>query len=428
VELGWLKSSRDEHSQIDLLDASESFAREFRWSRLALSTEVAHTHRAPSRIALQWVPRRLRREHGTAVIPGGELFALPAELRNVGSGRLHFNQALDESLDSWLLNWEDQWPLSTRWQLAMRAGWASERLTSARTDSASSDADCMLRDLRNAVTRACGSYYAEARLTRNGQRSSQIALPSVGLQYSGKQVEQNLGWRTGYGRSRAALELSTGRYRVFAPERIDALEYSLADRDPRPRWRVDLFAYHWRERRSLQRQTSDLGAVLLNESDGGRALATGIEVTTYQSNASGSIAASAGWLNGRYVSGDFAGLPLAGKRLEDAPRYTASLIAAWHGPAGWFADVSIQLAGSSFLDATNQAEAQRPPMRLLDINIGRRIGPWDVFVYGSDLSDGASFQSVIPRNGTGLLGDSYRIVEGPSVGIGIRWRASFTGG
>lgn len=422
LELGWLQSSRDEHTAIDLLDAGDSINRRFRWSRLALSTELAHADRAPSRISLQFLPRRIERAQSTAVIPGGELFTLRDGLRNVGSGRLHFDHALDESLDSWLLGWDDQWSLGPRFSLALRAGWALERSDSALIDRARSDDDCLLQDVRSPTPSPCRTYFGDAEVTRRGDRSSAMALPAFAVAYAGDRSVQSLGWRNGYGRSRAALNLSSGVYRVYAPERIDALEYSIVDAGPLERWRVDAFAYHWRDRRSFRHRNDDLGSVLLTESDGGRALATGIELTTHQVRGRWSMIASAGWLSARYVGGEMAGIALFGKRLEDAPRYTASMFCAWRGDDGWFADVSLQLAGSSFVDATNQRDAQRPPMRLIDATVGRRFGPWEVFAYASDLSDDASYQSVLPRAGIGLLGNSYRIVVGPSVGLGLRWR------
>jgi len=209
---------------------------------------------------------------------------------------------------------------------------------------------------------------------------------------------------------------------VFAPERIDAIEYSIFDNQPWPRWRIDLFTYHWSARRSFRRELGELGAVLLNEDDGGRAHADGIELTRYFGTAQWSLATSVGWLDARYRSGEFAGIALEGRRLEDAPRYTASIVGSWRGERGWFADLSLHLADATFLDATNQSDARRPATRLIDLCIGRRIGALDLFAYANDASDDAGYQGVIPRSGLGLLGNSYRLVEGPSIGVGLRWR------
>ncbi len=423
LELGWLESTREEYSQIDLLDSDDANEREFRWSRLAFSTEFEHDNGHLTKLGVQHLPRRLRRELRTGLIPGGSLFALPMGIENAGEGRINVENLQRESLNSSLITLEEQLALSTRWRLGLRAGWAIEEIDSAMTDAIRTDDDCNLRDRQSQETFACAELYPDSLLDRAGKRTSDLTLPAISVEYYGDFAEQLVGWRRGYGRSRSAIDLTEGIYRVFAPERIDAIEYSILDAKAARHWRIDMFAYHWRDRRSYRRQPGDLDSVLIEVGDGGRALATGIEMTTQRAGRHWSLAASAGWLHARYISGEFGGLPLSGRRLEDAPRYTANMMANWRGDRGWFADLSLQFAGSTFLDATNQRDAERPSMRLIDLSFGRRIGALDVFAYAANVSDDASFQSVIPRSGLGGLGSSYRIVEGLSVGVGIRWRA-----
>jgi hypothetical protein len=50
------------------------------------------------------------------------------------------------------------------------------------------------------------------------------------------------------------------------------------------------------------------------------------------------------------------------------------------------------------------------------------MGPWDVFVHATDINNGAGYESALVRNESGLLGNDHRLVELPSVGIGVRWR------
>lgn len=88
-------------------------------------------------------------------------------------------------------------------------------------------------DRRFPLTAGGRSFYPDGVLARQGERTSAIALSAVGIFREGERVDQQFGWRRGYGRSRAALELGAGVYRVFALERIDALEYSIRDRELR---------------------------------------------------------------------------------------------------------------------------------------------------------------------------------------------------
>ncbi len=423
LELGWLRSSRDEESSLSVLDSSDFIARRFEWSRVALSSEIGRDDERLATISLQYLPRRVQRSEITALVPGGELFRLRDGLVNAGEGNIVHASEQVERLDSWLLSWDDEWALGADWRLGLRLGWALEQIDSALVNRATSSSDCLLSQAGAAAV-ACSQFYPDARIAQRDTRSEQIPLPAVGLQYTGARSEQLLGWRRGYGRSRAAVDLIGGGYHVFAPERIEAIEYSLVDIDPARRWRADVFAYHWRNRRSFRRQPGEIGAVLLDTGDGGRALATGLELTGRWGDRQWSLSAAAGLLHARYVSGSFAGAPLDGKRLEDAPRYTASIATAWRGERGWFADVSLQLAGATYLDASNQPDARRPALRTLDLSFGRRVGPWDVFLFASHLSDQSTFQSVIPRSGLGLQGSSYLIVDGPSVGLGLRWRTT----
>lgn len=422
VDLGWQASDRIESLQLPVLGTDETRSRDTRWSRLTASLQRPREDRPPAGLQLQFVPRTVERTLRNRLTPGTPQLPWASDDSVEVKGSVYDRDAANEDLESWLITYEDSLRLASRWRLDLRAGWAWERIETELSHSRTTDGDCQILTQQGAQ-RSCAADYPDTLSSQTSALSSQFALPAVALVYSGARLTQSLQWRRGYGRSRAALDLFSGEYRVYAPERIDAVEFSVHASDPIPSWRLDLFAYRWLDRRLIRRNFGGVGSLVLDASQDSGVWAHGAELSVQQGGEHWAASASVGWLDARYRQRNAGSLDIDGNRLEDAPRYTASLQGRAQSSTGWFGEFSAQFAGRTFLDATNTADATRPAMRLLDASVGRRLGDWEIFLYARNVVDGGAYETVIPRSGLSELGSSYKIVDGPSAGLGVRWQS-----
>lgn len=422
IDLGWQISDRIESLQLPILGTDETRGRQSRWSRLTASLQRPREDRPPAGLQVQFIPRTVERTLRNRLAPGTAQLPWVSDDSELAKGTVNERDAANEGLDSWLVTYEDSLSLGRRWRLDLRAGWAWERIETELSHSRTTDADCQILT-RQGAERPCAADYPDTLTSQNSALSSQFALPAVALVHSGEQLTQSLQWRRGYGRSRAALDLFSGEYQVYAPERIHAVEFSVHASTPIPSWRLDVFAYRWLDRRLIRRNFGGVGSLVLDASQDSSVHAHGAELSLQQGGEHWAASASFGWLNARYRQRQSGFLDIDGNRLEDAPRYTASLQARAQSPSGWFGEFNAQFAGQTFLDATNTRDATRPAMHLVDASVGRRLGEWEIFLYARNVADGGAYETVIPRSGLSELGSSYKIVDGPSAGLGMRWQS-----
>ncbi len=106
----------------------------------------------------------------------------------------------------------------------------------------------------------------------------------------------------------------------------------------------------------------------------------------------------------------------SGNRIEKTPAYTAALGLQYMAAGGFYARGDVRGQGRRYFNADNTW--QDPAYATVDLKVGYKTGPWDLYAYVRNLTDTAYRSSVNSQSSGALLtfGEPRRI------GVGTRYR------
>lgn len=131
------------------------------------------------------------------------------------------------------------------------------------------------------------------------------------------------------------------------------------------------------------------GALYLTD-NAEKAHSQGIELElNYRPINSLELTAAVGILDSEYEDYDIGnGIKFDGKRIEQTPAHNISLGVGYYHPKGFYARVDARNRGVTyFFDDVNKDFARHGSYTLLNARIGYRLSRWDLFIFGTNLTD-----------------------------------------
>lgn len=228
--------------------------------------------------------------------------------------------------------------------------------------------------------------------TPETERDTTALLPKLGVRHAfTDDLSLSLVMQRGYRSGGSSFNIARGRSFGYEPEFTRNTELSLRSAWLDGRLTLNANAYYvdWRDKQALVR----FG---LNEYDyhtvnAGRAHLWGMELEVAHDVDEGfAWYASLGHSRTRYdrfeVEAGGSVEDLGGREFAYAPRWTLGLGAQWRFAHDWFASLGANYRGRVQPDVGSDARTL-PSRTLVDGRIGREIGRWSAYLYGSNLLD-----------------------------------------
>jgi iron complex outermembrane recepter protein len=133
------------------------------------------------------------------------------------------------------------------------------------------------------------------------------------------------------------------------------------------------------------------------------------------------LTAAVGLIDATYDDYDVGnGLKFDGKRIEQTPSHSISLGVGYYHPKGFYARIDARNRGVTyFYDDVNKDFARRDSYTIFNARIGFRLSSWDLFAFGTNLTDQeyiTSFKSSSALTTLAAFGRPRRL------GVGFRFR------
>ncbi|MCW1887389.1 TonB-dependent receptor [Luteolibacter flavescens] len=217
--------------------------------------------------------------------------------------------------------------------------------------------------------------------------SSTEWLPELGLEWRGDALTTGAKISRAYRPGGAAVAPSLGTSQAYGPER--GWELNLFAEHQGEHLRSTVRAFHaWMDGQQVP-YVAPGGFPVVDSfiTNSGKSQRAGVEVEMEWRKGNFAAGASAGYLHTEFDELVVNGVNRSGQAFPLAPEWNAALGIGWRPATGWFGEMTVQWADTSYAQIDSTAATKLEARTLLSARTGYRWQQVDAYVFGSNLLD-----------------------------------------